>query len=200
MKTALSALAACAAIGAASPSLAGDLVIFSINAPANYYSNPGIALPGSGRYLIEFSGPSNSVFGVQGSFEVEWDTYLGEGCVGYCYVEGNESESNESFGGFGPEYSYVFVVPEPIYSAAPVGPGNPYGVPPETLIIFEEIYINARLNVLTEILSETPDLDATFTLTVKQLGAVPEPQTWALLILGFGAAGAMLRRRQVCVT
>ena len=26
-------------------------------------------------------------------------------------------------------------------------------------------------------------------------GAVPEPQAWALMILGFGAAGAMLRRR-----
>ena len=27
-------------------------------------------------------------------------------------------------------------------------------------------------------------------------GAVPEPATWALMILGFGAAGAMLRRRR----
>ncbi len=28
-------------------------------------------------------------------------------------------------------------------------------------------------------------------------GIVPEPATWAMMILGFGAAGAMLRRRQV---
>jgi hypothetical protein len=27
-------------------------------------------------------------------------------------------------------------------------------------------------------------------------GAIPEPSTWALMILGFGAAGAGLRRRR----
>lgn len=32
--------------------------------------------------------------------------------------------------------------------------------------------------------------------TVTPTGAVPEPATWALMIGGFGAAGAMLRRRR----
>jgi len=30
-------------------------------------------------------------------------------------------------------------------------------------------------------------------------GAVPEPTTWALMILGFGGAGAMLRRRRLAI-
>lgn len=29
--------------------------------------------------------------------------------------------------------------------------------------------------------------------------AVPEPATWALLIMGFGTAGAMLRRRRLAI-
>lgn len=35
----------------------------------------------------------------------------------------------------------------------------------------------------------------TYSLTVDRLGDVPEPGTWALMILGFGAVGAVLRRR-----
>jgi hypothetical protein len=32
--------------------------------------------------------------------------------------------------------------------------------------------------------------------TVTATGAIPEPHTWAMMILGFGAAGSLLRRRQ----
>lgn len=37
---------------------------------------------------------------------------------------------------------------------------------------------------------------ASFTVETLKLTAVPEPATWALTILGFGAAGATLRRRR----
>jgi hypothetical protein len=32
------------------------------------------------------------------------------------------------------------------------------------------------------------------------VGGIPEPGTWALMILGFGAAGAALRRRKLAYT
>ncbi len=33
-----------------------------------------------------------------------------------------------------------------------------------------------------------------------QIGAVPEPTTWAMMLVGFGFTGAMIRRRKVSVT
>jgi hypothetical protein len=35
--------------------------------------------------------------------------------------------------------------------------------------------------------------------TAPPTGAVPEPATWAMMIMGFGAAGAMMRRRRVAL-
>ena len=44
--------------------------------------------------------------------------------------------------------------------------------------------------------SEANTLPAGFAFDVTWGGAVPEPQSWALMILGAGAAGAALRRRR----
>jgi hypothetical protein len=45
--------------------------------------------------------------------------------------------------------------------------------------------------------SESRGYSGTATLVTGPGGAVPEPASWALMILGFGAAGAMLRRRSL---
>lgn len=41
------------------------------------------------------------------------------------------------------------------------------------------------------------DRDVVFTATVLQGGGVPEPESWALLIAGFGVAGMSIRRAKV---
>ena len=43
----------------------------------------------------------------------------------------------------------------------------------------------------------TKSLDIDVNMGAGSTGAIPEPTTWALMILGFGAAGAMIRRRRV---
>ena len=43
------------------------------------------------------------------------------------------------------------------------------------------------------------DADRQFALTATQAGAVPEPATWGMMILGFGMAGGAMRRRRATV-
>ena len=42
--------------------------------------------------------------------------------------------------------------------------------------------------------------DATFSATISEIAAVPEPATWAMMIGGIGAVGGAMRRRQVKTT
>jgi len=41
------------------------------------------------------------------------------------------------------------------------------------------------------------DNGGSFRITVSQAGGVPEPATWGLMILGFGAVGGVMRRKRV---
>lgn len=39
--------------------------------------------------------------------------------------------------------------------------------------------------------------NATGTLTVTTVAAIPEPATWAMMVIGFGLAGSAMRRRRI---
>lgn len=70
-----------------------------------------------------------------------------------------------------------------------------YFPPDNGAITFDSISATFTIDLLPEAVS----LDfagLTYTL-FSPSGAVPEPATWALMILGFGGAGAMLRRRRL---
>ncbi|MBL8556675.1 MAG: PEP-CTERM sorting domain-containing protein [Phenylobacterium sp.] len=62
-------------------------------------------------------------------------------------------------------------------------------------LTFDSIYASFTIDQLSA--PATLDYSGiSYTLFDIGAGGVPEPGTWALMILGFGGAGAMLRRRQ----
>ncbi|WP_296600749.1 PEPxxWA-CTERM sorting domain-containing protein [Phenylobacterium sp.] len=78
---------------------------------------------------------------------------------------------------------------------------NPYPAGP---VGFEDITNNSFFNfkatdgdVFTHVSFQTSGDVAVGQIRLGALTAVPEPTTWALMILGFGAAGAALRRRRM---
>lgn len=86
-------------------------------------------------------------------------------------------------------FSKTFPVPQAIFGSpvtfsglrAVVGVGE-YFIIPQTVLTFDSA------NILF--------VDPSFVGT----GAVPEPATWAMLILGFGMAGSLIRRRRALAT
>jgi hypothetical protein len=92
---------------------------------------------------------------------------------------------------------------------ARVAPGNPGGFEHLSLIAFGSFLSDRSLG---DTFSYSPggaigfgelalvDNHLTFSVTSVSGDAVPEPATWALMISGFGIAGASLRRRRVMAT
>lgn len=78
--------------------------------------------------------------------------------------------------------------------AAPYAGGDTFSggtIPAGTYVAFEDLAGGGDLNYH----------DEAFVFTnVAEHGGVPEPLTWSLMIMGFGAAGAMLRRARQLAT
>jgi hypothetical protein len=114
------------------------------------------------------------------------------------FVNGGATGSSP-FGTFGYSLDYNRLVPPP-----PNSPATPFAGP----LVFT-ISSASQLDISSFVANSYQGQNVFFTVDVVnatgQTGnvgallssrAVPEPTTWALMILGFGAAGAMLRRRR----
>lgn len=66
---------------------------------------------------------------------------------------------------------------------------------PSQAVFYEDTIIDKNTGQFTRVASQFDLGVATYSVEVN--GAIPEPGTWALMILGFGAVGAMLRRSAV---
>ncbi len=85
-------------------------------------------------------------------------------------------------------------------SGSLTGPGGPFTLSPGTIGGFSVLTLGpVSLGVGTFALSfagSNPVSGGSFTGNVTMRPAVPEPATWGMMLLGFGAMGLVIRRRQ----
>lgn len=103
--------------------------------------------------------------------------YLGAALVGQTFVVMNRNDIMDQTIGFnfGPFDNFTFA-----YTDAA---GNPFTGGPNTNVGLIEVIDNITFDVAD----------------VTNPGGIPEPATWAMMIMGFGGVGAVLRRRRSLV-
>jgi len=198
------AFAAAVAVAAVGVSLAGsasaDTVIFSTTGTLNdapYYYVP---LPGEGTYDFVLEASRLASFALWTSYDNHVDIYKAPPV--YSHDSNLLTGSNSEALGY-QSYNYVtnfhftLVVPPNtsgtiIADAYYAGFGVPIGSTLYTTVDHGNAY--GRLSIYP---NNGDPLEYTYTVTRRDdVAPVPEPATWALMILGFGAVGGAMRSRR----
>lgn len=189
--------------------LAAALALAGIEAQAAlpFYPNPGTINPASYTFTAANTGNLEAYFAFDGA---GFDNLLGleiNGVDSGQLVFPNNVTPPGSYHNFGPVNAgdtltfYIKVLNtgnffysdtsrngdgiNHVYSTA-YGGGD-FGIPAGTYVGFEDIFGGGDLDY--------EDLAFVF-VNVRAVGGVPEPAQWAMLLTGFGLAGAAMRRRQ----
>ena len=169
-------LALAAAAAAATPAAAATTIEGA--SPGGYYNDTfGNSITTPGQYLVTlvFSAPVTNLY-----FALEFEEYFDEFDLATGdYIGGNESYYRQAITPAGTlsEVSFAFTIEGP----------------------FDYTSGDFRYVGGTRIVGGEIDFDSatalTYTVSINPLsGAVPEPAAWGLMILGFGAIGAAMRR------
>lgn len=176
-----------------SASPASAAVIYQSSGVSTAFDAAGPLL-GAGRYrfTLETSVPVLSNFQVL--YEEHWDVFVApppkphseslEGNSDLLFATSGYNLGTQSAWTFSvPDTKYVFFNSDQFYEVF-------FGIPVGTLLFEERKYESA----IWEAYAEDPVNGGEFSY-IFRIAAVPEPTTWALLILGLGLTGMSLRRR-----
>lgn len=168
-------------------------------APFTIYGNAELsAVQGQTRYestgfinfnfLVDFNGSASYCSGCNGSFKLFFDatTFGTSNGVGAVGLDVGLNQNFDALVTFGDDSSQLFTVSrnnnsffgltsDKLIKAIAFGPGG--GTTTSTSFIFDNLTIG----------------------TLGGLTAVPEPASWAMMLVGFGMMGAAVRRRRTTI-
>lgn len=194
MKTMLGAAVAAVVLTCAGAAGA-DVVVFQDSGTTNRLDIYRLALPGPGTYRFNATTSLPASIGFEGGYTLHWDTFVAPPPKPHsAYIEGNSSEQLKTFDTMGTSGSWTFVVPEAEYLFF-VAPAyyELFGVAEGTPVYKETRYEKPHFTFI----GRTADRDVfDYNVSITLISAVPEPAAWAMMIAGFGMAGAMARHRR----
>lgn len=148
-----------------------------------------IALPGAGKYNIVLTTELESSSGGNAEVRAEYDLWAGTpDNPGPMTPNGNEFylyQNNVIFGRYG--VYFQFEVPKD-YTVQNFNPGGYTGLEPGA-----PFFMLMEFKRPSTAVGFSAYQGTNYTLTIS---AAPEPSAWALMIMGFGSAGGMIRQRR----
>lgn len=185
-----------ASVVAASPASAA--VIFQAAGTASEANGWGVewlvSLPTEpGRYRLEYTSTAEAEIYMAASYIRHWDVFFAPppkphnefiyGSDVDVYFNEGVTATSATFNFVVPKTEYMFFNNTGQYGDAPIGAALYQETKFEDPYFYAGIWTNGPV-----------DFDYTFKVT-----ALPEPATWAMMILGFGLAGQAIRRRQTAL-
>lgn len=175
----------------AAPAVAGTVIYQADGYSQWNIVTPGgpLDLPGAGVYHVQVTSDYNSLF----TLDTFWEGHSHVIADGYGILQGSNNPMPGHKEATGFAASFTFEVPQTLrtnYGFS--GPHFEHLVPIGTPIHDETEFEDPRMFLRAEHRSENL---FHYSVTVTRFEAVPEPATWAMMVLGFGLVGAATRRR-----
>lgn len=147
--------------------------------------------PGTYKFVAITSQPVNFYF--EAGYKYHTDDFIAPAPRPHHEnIRGHDSPYSTGASLDGKGQSWTFIVPETTYSyfTADSWYEQAYGVPAGTLLYSETKWENPWFSLFYFPQTSEP---VTYRFSVLRMTAVPEPATWAMMIIGFGVTGSMLR-------